>query len=250
MDNKPSVFISYNHGSNSLVENLVSRLLEIANVHWDKNLCPYESFTKFMKTIRKQDFVVLVVSDRYLRSIPCMYEVSQLMSAENWDKKALIIVEDSAKNVYKHDGWLEYIDYWEKEVDNLKEKIREHRPQEALNNELDKLKVIEKIVGLFLQKIADLNIPEMWKSIDIVVDRIKISAKRNRSEDLDKTIIHLVQSGNNSETGIAIATNRSRVTINKYVRKMKKDGRIRSIGSRGRRTLVLTSMEPYYSTNS
>ncbi len=69
MTDKPSVFISYNHGSTSLVTELVKRLDGFADVHWDRNVGPWGSFTEFMNSIRNQDFAVLIVSDAYLRSL-------------------------------------------------------------------------------------------------------------------------------------------------------------------------------------
>ena len=100
MHDKPSIFISYNHGSTKIVERLVSEISPYADAHWDNNVGPWESFKAFMDTIRKQDYAVLIISDAYLKSKACQYEVIKLMQTDNWDKKAMYIVENSARKIF------------------------------------------------------------------------------------------------------------------------------------------------------
>ena len=230
MTDKPSVFISYNHGSASLVTELVKRLDDFADVHWDRNVGAWGSFTEFMNTIRNQDFAVLIVSDAYLRSLACQYEVTQLMSVENWDKKTLFIVEESAKKIFKSENWIEYLDYWDSEIQKHEANAAKHPDVEELENELKKRKEIKKRIGTFLQKIADVNIPDMWKAIETVVERLKISGKKNSADDLENTIFELIKEGKSSVEDLAIATNRSVRTIRRYLKKLIQEEKIQRVG--------------------
>ena len=225
MTEKPSVFISYNHSSAALVTEMVKKLGGIADVHWDHNVGPWESFSDFMNTIRKQDFAVLIVSDSYLRSKACLYEVTQLMGVENWDKKALFVVEDSAKKIFNSNNWIEYIEYWDCQVKDCEESIKKC-DVDVLRDELIKLKRIKEIIGIFLQKISDVNIPEMWNAIDTVVERLRIAGKKNTAQDLEIVILDLIESGQNTVDDLMIATNRSRSSILRYISKLKIEGKI------------------------
>lgn len=228
MNKKPSIFISYKHNSSSsLVNELVKRLDGIADVHWDQNVGLWESFTNFMNTIRSQDYAVLIISDDYLKSSACLYEVTQLMSVANWNNKTLFIVDDSARKIFKPEGWMPYFDYWENEVNLAKKNFEKHPDQKALELELEKKSDIKNKLGMFLRIVADTNTPDIWFAIDAVVDRLKISAKQNSASDLENTIINLIQVGQDSTNDLMVATNRSKKTIFKYTAKLKKNGTIK-----------------------
>lgn len=95
---RPTVFISYNQDSSrEFVDSLQKQLQSCATVIRDKtSMKEWESFADFMKSIRKQDFVVLVITPEYLKSMACMYEVSELLKDEDWREKVMFAVIDSS----------------------------------------------------------------------------------------------------------------------------------------------------------
>ncbi len=158
------------------------------------------------------------------------------MSVENWDKKTLFIVEESAKKIFKSENWIEYLDYWDSEIQKHEANAAKHPDVEELKSELKKRKEIKKRIGAFLQKIADVNIPDMWKAIETVVERLKISGKKNSADDLENTIFELIKEGKSSVEDLAIATNRSVRTIRMYLQRLIQEDKIQrvGIGSRAR----------------
>ena len=64
-----------------------------------------------MNSIRHQDFAVLVISDAYLKSTNCLYEVMQLMMEEQWDQRVMYIVTDDAHGIYDAAKQLDYVGY-------------------------------------------------------------------------------------------------------------------------------------------
>lgn len=229
---KPSVFISYNHGSRIVVEQIVNRLYNFADVHWDQNLGPWESFTSFMNTIRKQDFAVLIISDAYLKSMACLYEVIQLMTTENWDKKSMYLIEESAKGIYDIKGRAGYIDYWYRKEQELNEEIKEHSVAAVkdIAEEIQKVQKIKTYIGDFMKIIADSNNPDINESVEQIANRLKISAKRNSVRELENVIISLLQFNKMSISDLAIATNRSKATISNYLRKLSQEKRVFVVG--------------------
>ncbi len=168
----PSVFVSYNHGSSDFVDKIEKSLAGICNIKRDKNeIGDWESISDFMKTIRKEDFAVLVISDSYLKSTACLFEVIQLMKDENWDKHTMYVIMDDAKTLYNLGGQLDYIQYWENHYKDIYKKI-EQLPLESVHKQIEQLNKITTIkdeIGEFLNKVSDANNP----STDEVISRIK-----------------------------------------------------------------------------
>ena len=168
----PSVFVSYNHGSSDFVDKIEKSLAGICNIKRDKNeIGDWESISDFMKTIRKEDFAVLVISDSYLKSTACLFEVIQLMKDENWDKHTMYVIMDDAKTLYNLGGQLDYIQYWENHYKDIYKKI-EQLPLESTHKQIEQLSKITTIkneIGEFLNKVSDASNP----STDEVISRIK-----------------------------------------------------------------------------
>ena len=168
----PSVFVSYNHGSSDFVDKIEKALAGICNIKRDKNeIGDWESISDFMKTIRKEDFAVLVISDSYLKSTACLFEVIQLMKDENWDKHTMYVIMDDAKTLYNLGGQLDYIQYWENHYKDIYKKI-EQLPLESTHKQIEQLSKITTIkneIGEFLNKVSDANNP----STDEVISKIK-----------------------------------------------------------------------------
>lgn len=92
---KPTVFISYKRDKSDIVNKLEVNIGGRAEIKRDtEEIGAWESITTFMKSIRTQDFAILVISDNYLKSVACMYEVIQLMKEDDWLSKTMIMLAD------------------------------------------------------------------------------------------------------------------------------------------------------------
>jgi len=77
-----------------------------------------------MKSIRKTDYVFLMLSKEYLQSIACMYEVLELIKDENYQKRVIPIVRGNA-NIFDVTGIGSYIEYWQNEFNRIEEKSKQ-----------------------------------------------------------------------------------------------------------------------------
>lgn len=91
-----------------------------------------------MKSIRTQDFAILVISDNYLKSVACMYEVIQLMKEDDWLSKTMIMLADDI-NILGTKEQLVYIKYWNDEYNNVSELIKS-LPPETVSSQSEELK--------------------------------------------------------------------------------------------------------------
>lgn len=176
MRKKPTVFISYNWGNKKLAEQLENCLQPHANVKRDDtSVQPWGDLQSFMKSIRNQDFAVLIISDAYLKSEACLFEVMELMEEQRWDKRVMYIVTDDAHGIYDAEIQLEYIKYWAKKAHNLNDKIKELNPAAttAQSEELRKLQFIAAKIGNFMAKVKQSKNPDIDIAIHAVVERVR-----------------------------------------------------------------------------
>lgn len=123
-----------------------------------------DKFSEFMQTISDKDFVLSIVSDRYLKSRNCMYEMSELMRDRKYESKLLfIIVSDSDKkyylsedlpddekqgvgaHIYDMGQQTEYIMYWQEKEQEMKNAIEKINDPVISRNQISELEVIKTI---------------------------------------------------------------------------------------------------------
>lgn len=135
-----------------------------------------DSIKDFMKTIGKHDFVISIISDQYLKSVNCMYEISEVMRSHEYkEKMLLVILKDSDKNflpslsdipttiaanIYSFEQRIGYISYWEeqeKAYSEMIQKITQDTNKIESLQELKRIKSISNNVSEFLSDISDWN---------------------------------------------------------------------------------------------
>ncbi len=174
--NMPTVFVSYNWGCSDFVDKIESALNGKCDIKRDKNnIGDWKSISEFMKTIRNEDFAVLVISDAYLKSVACLYEVIELIKDYKWDEKAMYVIMDDAKEIYNGIKRLNYIRYWNDYCNELNDAIKD-LPSSATYTQSEELKKAEEIrnnIGEFLSRVADSNNPSVENVIAKIIERIE-----------------------------------------------------------------------------
>lgn len=144
LEKKPTLFLSYCQKDSCIANIIESQLcLETNNgIRISRyNRLPYkESFKLFMNSIQEHDFVLCIVSDSYLKSQACMYEVGEIVKNQNYvDKLLFVVLGEEDRKYYTDDSSdlvaarvygsetnrLVYVSYWKKEYEELKKKIDE-----------------------------------------------------------------------------------------------------------------------------
>lgn len=118
-----------------------------------------ESFSEFMQSLGNHDYVITIISDQYLKSRNCMYEMLETMRDRNFINKLfyIIISKDDAifyqnapdtqvaADIYSISGQTNYIKHWQSADDELRKTISELGDPLLINNHTEELKVITKI---------------------------------------------------------------------------------------------------------
>lgn len=91
---KKTIFLSYAQRNSTIADRIESELKKLGyDVKRDiRDVERWDSLIDFMKSIRKEDYVVFLVSDTYLRRDNCLYEVMQFLKDESYENRAYPIV--------------------------------------------------------------------------------------------------------------------------------------------------------------
>ncbi|MBT30584.1 MAG: hypothetical protein CMO01_13070 [Thalassobius sp.] len=120
------IFISYSwkEESNKVADELEKIFKEKSiNILRDIKAPNYKGLIReFMQRVGKGKFIILIISDKYLKSESCIYELIQIYKTGKFQERIFPVVLDSAK-IHKAVDRVEYVNFWEKEIKALDNKI-------------------------------------------------------------------------------------------------------------------------------
>ncbi|KYC51865.1 MAG: lipoprotein NlpI [Candidatus Methanofastidiosum methylothiophilum] len=205
VNNSPSTtFLSYSHKNRDIAEEIDNFCLSIGKILTkdDRDIRYKDSISGYMKKIRQSDFAILLISDDFLKSINCMYEVYELIKEEDYKDKILPILIEPI-NIFTYEGILNYINYWDEKEKECRNKLNEKDPLKTIKLREDH-KIIDNIgheIGDFLEILKGIKCKtyeEIKKSgyIDIIniiaIDDKQIAKEifniRNLADNEDKEL--------------------------------------------------------------
>ena len=191
-----SIFISHAWGglSDEILAQLVKRL-EAEDIRFvlDKRDLSYrQSIRDFMIQLGEADMVIIILSNKYLKSEYCMFELLEIHKNENLNERIFPIVLDEVRISSSADR-LEFVKYWETQLLDLQNKVRELNSLSYIEGITDDLNLyseirnnIARLTGI-LRDINTLNI-KLHQEADYndLVQAIKKRIKGQRDEDRKK----------------------------------------------------------------
>lgn len=171
--NNKTIFLSYNWHDGEVanrIDDYLSGIPEITVKRDVRDIGAWKSIREFMKIIREQDYAVLIVSDLYLKSKNCMFEVTEMMKEREYADRIFPAVVETG--IYDPLIRAEYIKYWQQECDKLEAAINGLDPAGTveLAEDLKRYKSIASSVGEFLSIVADRNNPDI-KEVEVQIEK-------------------------------------------------------------------------------
>ncbi|MEO5887044.1 MAG: TIR domain-containing protein [Anaerolineales bacterium] len=168
-----SVFISYAPGGeseeivNQLDQALQQRGLKIIR---DKRDLGFKgSISAFMERIGQGNCVIVVISDKYLRSPNCMFELVEIAEGKQFHDRIFPIVLSNAE-IYDPVKRLEYVKHWEGKLAELDKAMREvgQANLQGIREDIDQYSRIRDKVSGLTSILKDMNTltPEMHRDSD------------------------------------------------------------------------------------
>lgn len=168
-----SIFLSYTNQDKAIVDKIDQCLQNYGYevVRDIRNLSSWDNLDQFMRSIRKCDYVVPIVSDAYLRRENCLYEIMQLLKDEEYQKKTFPVVIEfptgSGQSMFKPFYILSIVNHWQDEANQFEEALAKIKRENSA--ELDKryrqLKQMAQNASEFLDRffreyLSEVIIPE------------------------------------------------------------------------------------------
>lgn len=157
-----SVFLSYCRADSGVADRICGYLAGRKNlkIYMDvRDLRSWESIKEYMGHIDRADKAILLISDAYLKSQNCMYEVLEVMRDGRYREKIFPIVIE--RSIYTSIGRARYVKYWKEEFNALRSELSGLEPYELgkLGEDLKRIQEIKTNIADFLDTVADMNNP-------------------------------------------------------------------------------------------
>lgn len=207
------VFISYAWGGDS--EGFVNRLDQALDqkgiaIIRDKRDLGYKGLIKeFMERIGQGKCVIAVISDKYLKSPNCMFELVQVSkNGEFYSRIFPIILADA--NIYDPAKRVKYIKHWEDKKKELDEAIKEVGSEylQGIREEIDQYTEIRNTIAGLTSILKNMNtltpdihnqsdFDSLFKSIENQLELTSPQAAKNSSKEiLDELAVKKVKQQN------------------------------------------------------
>lgn len=133
------------------------------------------SIRTFMESIRQQDYAILIISDAYLKSENCMFEVLEIMKEPEYKNRIFPVVTTS--EIYSPAGRILYVAYWEAQSRDLKEHLCRISPENGDKSYkvLKRRKDIAANMDAFLDLLADMSNPRPEDAVSAIEKRLRVS---------------------------------------------------------------------------
>lgn len=184
-ENKAQIFISYCWADEPFADLIDQDFKKMGyNLTRDQRDLKFkDSIKQFMQAIGKHDYVISIISDNYLKSVNCMYEITEVMRSREYKEKMLLVIlkesdvnhlisspdlelSNIGANIYSLEQQIHYIKYWESkelEYSSLITSISNETNKIQPLQELKRIKNISSNIGEFLSDISDWNNTDLTK---------------------------------------------------------------------------------------
>jgi len=191
-DYEQAVFVSYAWGKagdekeeivNQIDQALQARGIKIIR---DKRDLGYKgSIKSFMERIGQGNCIIVVISDKYLRSPNCMFELVEIADGREFHERIFPVVLSDA-DIYNPLRRIEYIKFWEGKIAELDQAMREvgMANLQGIRDDIDQYTRIRARIAELTDILKDMNTltPDMHHDSDFneiydgIVRRMKESA--------------------------------------------------------------------------
>ena len=154
-----SIFLSYSWQDREIADDIDSDFKSIGQplIRDVRDAPNYSSLSEFMRRIRQCDYAILLISDKYIKSENCMFEVLQLSLEKDFEQRFLPILLKDAERARVLEHQAEYIGFWEEKLSNALKTLKSIEPLNSIEQtkRVEKIRFISQGVGAFLSILTD-----------------------------------------------------------------------------------------------
>ena len=161
---KLNIFLSYCWNDSNEANKIYEYFKNSKNIELHRDtidIGKWGSIKEYMQSISNMDYTILLISDSYLKSANCMYEVLEVMRDRNYRDKIFPAVTYSG--IYSPITRAKYVKHWQDEFSELESTLKEINVQNLgkLNEDLKRRQDISSNIAEFLDVVSDINNPNI-----------------------------------------------------------------------------------------
>ena len=172
-DYEQTIFISYAWGGErEEIVNQIDQALQargIMIIRDKRNLGYKGSINEFMERIGRGNCIIVVISDKYLRSPNCMFELVEIAEGKQFHDRIFPVVLADA-NIYDPIKRIEYVKYWEVKRAELADAMRTLDPAnlQGIRDDMDLYDRIRDEISGLTSTLKDMNTltPDIHRDAD------------------------------------------------------------------------------------
>lgn len=174
---KIDVFLSYCRKDSSVADDIYNYFINNQNIKLHRDIFDikkWDSIRMYMQSVTNMNYMIIIISDAYLKSVNCMYEVLEIMRDRKYRDKIFPAVVYS--EIYSPFIRIKYIKYWEDEFIKLQNSLKEIQIQNLgnLNEDLKRIQDISSNIAEFLDVVSDMNNPNIEDVCIRIEEKLKI----------------------------------------------------------------------------
>lgn len=155
---KAQIFLSYCWSDDLIADDIYTDLNKYPeiDIHRDKlNIRHWASIKEYMQSISDMDYTILLISDSYLKSSNCMYEVLEVMRDRKYKDKIFPAV--ICTDIYNPIQRAGYVKYWQEKYKELKTAVNGVDTQNlgTLTEDMKRYQNIAANIVEFIDTVAD-----------------------------------------------------------------------------------------------
>ena len=197
LSKKPDIYVSYLQ-SGSQFENdksyeVFKRIYQFFhkrkyNIIANTSIAYKESIHEFIRRMGSSEYIIIIISDAYLKSASSMGEVLEMIKYPDFYDRIFPVVLSDAK-INDALEIISYVEFWEAKIKLLHEKVKQLNTLtdiEPVNRDINLYSEIRKNIVSFAASVTDMNPVRAGKTINIlplaqkIEQSIKADQKKNR----------------------------------------------------------------------
>lgn len=172
---KVNIFLSYCWNDSSEADRIYDYFKRNLNIELHRDtidIGKWGSIKEYMQSISNMDYTILLISDSYLKSANCMYEVLEVMRDRNYRDKIFPAVIYS--RIYSPVTRAKYVKHWQDEFNELEGTLKEINVQNLgkLNEDLKRRQDISSNIAEFLDTVSDMNNPNIEDVSKVIEEKL------------------------------------------------------------------------------
>jgi hypothetical protein len=167
---KMKVFLSYCHKDAIVADNidLSFKGTDVSIKRDVRDIPNWKSIKEFMNTIREMEYAIMIISENYLKSEACMYEVMEVMKNAEYAQRIFPVVVDG--RVYDIAWQMDIVKFWQDRKNTYEEKMKSLEPAFSgqFSNDVRHCQNIASYAADFMKQVADMNNPDVSDAAEAV----------------------------------------------------------------------------------